>query len=56
MAGLKNRKALLKGRCAACAHLAMCNGNFRTRAEAVYDDFWAEDPACYLTDKEIDNR
>jgi hypothetical protein len=23
------------------------------RAEAVYDDIWAEDPACYLTDEEI---
>ncbi|MCL1917333.1 MAG: putative heme d1 biosynthesis radical SAM protein NirJ1 [Peptococcaceae bacterium] len=53
MAGMKDRKPLLKGRCAACAHLAMCNGNFRTRAEAVYGDFWAEDPACYLTDEEI---
>ncbi|MCL1790972.1 MAG: putative heme d1 biosynthesis radical SAM protein NirJ1 [Peptococcaceae bacterium] len=54
MGGLKDRKALLKGRCAACAHLDMCNGNFRTRAEAVYDDFWAQDPACYLSDEEIE--
>jgi xanthine dehydrogenase large subunit len=23
------------------------------RAEAAYDDFWAEDPACYLTEEEI---
>jgi 12,18-didecarboxysiroheme deacetylase len=53
MAGLKNRKALLKGRCAACQYLDICNGNFRVRAEAVYDDVWAPDPACYLTDEEI---
>ena len=53
MAGLKNRKSLLKGRCAACQYLDICNGNFRVRAEAVYDDVWAPDPACYLTDKEI---
>jgi 12,18-didecarboxysiroheme deacetylase len=53
MAGLKNRKPLLKGRCAACQYLDICNGNFRVRAEAVYDDVWAPDPACYLTDKEI---
>ena len=26
---------------------------FRTRAEAVSGDFWAEDPACYLTDGEL---
>jgi 12,18-didecarboxysiroheme deacetylase len=53
MAGLKNRKPLLKGRCAACQYLDICNGNFRVRAEAVYDDVWAPDPACYLTDEEI---
>lgn len=53
MAGLKNRKPLLKGRCATCRYLDMCNGNFRVRAEAVYDDVWAPDPACYLTDEEI---
>ena len=53
MAGLKDRKPLLKGRCAKCKWLSVCNGNFRTRAEAVTGDFWASDPACYLTDEEI---
>ncbi len=53
MAGLKDRKPLLKGRCPECAYLNLCNGNFRTRAEAVTGDFWAQDPACYLTDEEI---
>lgn len=53
LSGLKNRKPLLKGKCARCRWLEVCNGNFRARAEAVYDDFWAEDPACYLTDDEI---
>ena len=53
LAGLKNRRPLLKGRCARCRWLDLCNGNFRSRAEAVYQDFWAEDPACYLTDEEI---
>lgn len=51
--GLRNRKTLLKGKCSTCKWLNVCNGNFRTRAEAVYNDFWAEDPACYLTDEEI---
>lgn len=51
--GLKNRKPLLKGRCSKCKWLTVCNGNFRARAEAVYDDFWESDPACYLSDKEI---
>lgn len=53
LAGLKDRKPLLKGRCSQCTHLDMCNGNFRTRAEAVTGDFWESDPACYLTDEEV---
>jgi len=55
MAGLKNRKPLLKGRCAQsnCKWIDVCNGNFRARAVAVYDNPWMQDPACYLTDSEI---
>lgn len=55
MAGLKSRKPLLKGRCAQtnCKWIDVCNGNFRARAVAVYDDPWMQDPACYLTDEEI---
>lgn len=53
LAGLKDRKQLLKGRCAKCKFLANCNGNFRTRAEATTGDFWESDPACYLTNEEI---
>ncbi len=51
--GLHNRKHLLKGRCKYCRYLSICNGNLRVRAEAVYGDIWAPDPACYLTDEEI---
>ncbi|MFC1945492.1 SPASM domain-containing protein, partial [Chloroflexota bacterium] len=51
--GLKDRKGLLKGRCSKCQYLELCNGNLRVRAEAVFDDVWQEDPACYLTDEEI---
>lgn len=53
MMGLKDRKKLLKGRCSKCKWLSVCNGNFRTRAESVTGDFWASDPACYLSNKEI---
>lgn len=55
LAGLKNRKSLLQGRCATCRWLDLCNGNFRARAAAVSGDFWGEDPACYLTDEEINH-
>jgi len=51
--GLRSRKELLGGRCARCRYLDLCNGNLRVRAEAVFGDVWAEDPACYLNDKEI---
>lgn len=51
--GLKDRKGLLKGRCARCRFLDCCNGNLRVRAEAAFNDVWAEDPACYLSDEEI---
>ena len=51
--GLRSRKALLKGRCVHCHYLDLCNGNQRTRAEAISGDVWGEDPACYLTDEEI---
>lgn len=50
---LKDKRPHVKGRCAKCQFLNICGGNFRARAEAVYGDVWAEDPACYLTDEEI---
>ena len=53
MAGLKDRKPLLEGRCSGCRFLEICNGNFRVRAEAVHGRVWAPDPGCYLTGQEI---
>ncbi|AEH60583.1 Radical SAM domain protein [Methanosalsum zhilinae DSM 4017] len=56
MAGLKNRKPLIRenaDRCARCRWLDVCNANFRVRAEAVHGNLWADDPACYLTEEEI---
>ena len=53
LAKMKNKKAHVGGRCARCRFLGICGGNFRARAEAVYGDPWAQDPACYLTDAEI---
>ena len=53
MAGLKDRKNLLKGRCARCKWIDLCGGSFRVRADISTGDAWATDPACYLTDEEI---
>jgi len=53
MAGLKQHPRPVKGRCAKCAYLDICNGNTRVRALQLTDDPWAEDPACYLSEEEI---
>jgi radical SAM protein with 4Fe4S-binding SPASM domain len=51
--GLRNRRGLIKGKCSRCHFFEICNGNFRVRAEAAFQDIWAEDPACYLTEEEV---
>lgn len=51
--GLRNRAPLLKGKCSRCNFKDLCGGNFRVRAETVYQDVWQEDPACYLTEEEV---
>ena len=53
MAGLKQRRRPLEGRCAQCRHLSICGGNSRTRAWQLTGNPWAEDPGCYLSDDEI---
>ena len=51
---LKDKKKFVTGRCATCRWLDICGGNFRARAQAVTGDIWAPDPACYLTEREIE--
>jgi radical SAM protein with 4Fe4S-binding SPASM domain len=53
MGALKDRKGRITGRCSRCPYFEICNGNLRARAESYYGDPWAEDPACYLTEKEF---
>jgi len=53
MAGLKDRRSHIHGRCATCKYFDACGGALRVRADLVYGDPWAPDPACYLTDEEI---
>jgi len=52
MSILKNRLDNLKGKCTKCKFLMMCGGSLRVRADLVYSDPCAPDPACYLTDDE----
>ena len=51
--GLKNRPEYVKGRCRVCQFFNVCGGSLRVRADLHYNDPWAPDPACYLTDSEI---
>lgn len=53
LAGLRNRRARVKGRCRMCRFFDLCGGSLRVRADLYYTDPWAPDPACYLTDEEI---
>lgn len=53
LAGLKNRKSYIKGRCRLCKYFELCGGSLRVRADLHFSDPWSPDPACYLTDDEI---
>lgn len=50
---LKKKRDYVGGRCRECRFLDICGGGLRARAQAVFGDPWAPDPACYLTDEEI---
>ena len=43
----------ISGKCSKCKYINICNGGSRSRAYAIYNDLWAEDPSCYLTKEEI---
>ena len=53
MNGLKKRPREVHGRCRECHHFKICGGNTRVRAHQIANDYWAEDPGCYLFDEEI---
>lgn len=51
---MKDRAGRIEGRCANCRFFSICNGNLRVRAQKATGSWTAADPACYLTDAEID--
>lgn len=53
MKGLKHKAEYIKGRCRLCQYRDMCTGAMRVRGYRAYDDPWAPDPQCYLSDEEI---
>ena len=50
---LRVHPRVLEGRCKSCRYLNICNGGSRSRAYAIYDNIWAEDPSCYLSEDKI---
>ncbi len=50
---LRKHPRELGGKCFDCKHIEICNGGSRSRAYAIYDDMWAEDPSCYLSETEL---
>ncbi|MGC9203599.1 MAG: radical SAM protein [Thermoplasmata archaeon] len=48
----REKKELLKGKCARCKFKDICGG-FRLRALRYNGDLWGEDPDCYLDEDEI---
>lgn len=53
MAEMRQKPRPVKGRCADCRYVSVCGGNTRVRAAQLYNDPWAEDPGCYLSDDDI---
>ncbi len=53
---LREKPRNLQGRCGTCGWLEVCNGANRVRAYTKTGSLWESDPACYLTDDEINNR
>ena len=51
--GLRDRRGYVKGRCRLCKFFDACGGSLRVRANLYFNDSWAPDPGCYLTDEEI---
>jgi radical SAM protein with 4Fe4S-binding SPASM domain len=53
MRGLKHKAEYIRGRCRLCQYRDLCTGSMRVRACRTYNDPWAPDPQCYLSDEEI---
>ena len=44
----RNRPFSLKGKCGACSHQKLCGGGCRVRAFYMNNDFFSEDPFCFI--------
>ena len=50
---LRDRDRFADPRCLRCKWFGLCKGNYRFLGPDPADENWLNEPACYLTDKEI---
>ncbi len=51
---LRNKSEFADARCLRCKWFDLCKGNFRFLGAEADDQYWLNEPACYLTDEEIE--
>jgi len=49
---LRNKSKFADKRCLACRWFDLCKGNYRFLGTESGDEYWLNEPACYLTDEE----
>ena len=52
LARFRNKQAQFGGRCGLCSHREICGGGCRVRAYSASGDFLAEDPFCYVPERD----
>jgi len=52
---LRNKSQFADSRCLGCKWFDLCKGNYRFLGSKDDSKYWLNEPACYLTDEEIDN-
>lgn len=50
---LRNKSQFADARCLTCKWFNLCKGNYRFLNSQADDEYWLNEPACYLTDEEI---
>jgi len=53
---LRNKSEFADVRCLKCKWFDLCKGNFRFLGTETDPEYWLNEPACYLTEEEIENR
>ncbi len=52
---LRNKLQFADKRCLRCRWFDLCKGNYRFLGNYADDEYWLNEPACYLTEEEIEN-